>query len=349
MGPTEEDTSANNAEDTESDTDDETNDGSIPRIIYDNLESEQDVSDDESIYEPEEVKRAWEELMIIQREQQRYTDIKQDIAEELEGLREVGFQLENDLPQRISTAEEKEILSLLCKVHELEIDKVEMKSESLLKEHEVRRRDLLILKYDKQRSLCDEIIIRQQKLIQAMDENKANNIEGSSLPMPPELMELYALYQQELQTRQTEKEANYLSELNTMLRSPSMLSLRGPEFSDKPPRDDRLPPIHQEPEPDLLFQSRTNLKQAQSEHHYMRAESRLSLTSPESSDSLRGAHGSHLPSIESDREDSARSLTNKTVRKVSHIPIRSAMSTPRDPRGISRSNSVHFPPIDSKH
>ena len=43
---------------------------------------------------------------------------------------------------------------------------VEMKSEALLKEHEVRRRDLLILKYDKQRSLCDEIILRQQKLIE---------------------------------------------------------------------------------------------------------------------------------------------------------------------------------------
>ena len=41
-----------------------------------------------------------------------------------------------------------------------------MKSEALLKEHEVRRRDLLILKYDKQRSLCDEIILRQQKLIE---------------------------------------------------------------------------------------------------------------------------------------------------------------------------------------
>ena len=57
-------------------------------------------------------------------------------------------------------------MSLLCKVHELEIDKVGMKSEALLKEHEVRRRDLLILKYDKQRSLCDEIILRQQKLIE---------------------------------------------------------------------------------------------------------------------------------------------------------------------------------------
>ena len=43
-----------------------------------------------------------------------------------------------------------------------------MKSEALLKEHEVRRRDLLILKYDKQRSLCDEIIMRQQKLIEGM-------------------------------------------------------------------------------------------------------------------------------------------------------------------------------------
>ena len=32
-----------------------------------------------------------------------------------------------ELPQRISTAEEKEILSLLCKVHELEIDKVKLK------------------------------------------------------------------------------------------------------------------------------------------------------------------------------------------------------------------------------
>ena len=43
-------------------------------------------------------------------------------------------------------------------------------------------------------------------------------VVGSNLPMPPELMELYSLYQQELNTRQTEQEVNYLSELNTMLR-----------------------------------------------------------------------------------------------------------------------------------
>ena len=41
-----------------------------------------------------------------------------------------------------------------------------MQSEALLKEHEVRRRDLLILKYNKQRTLCDEIIQRQRVLIE---------------------------------------------------------------------------------------------------------------------------------------------------------------------------------------
>ena len=50
-----------------------------------------------------------------------------------------------------------------------------MKSEGLLKEHEVRRRDLLILKYDKQRSLCDEIILRQQKLIEGERRSEHNN------------------------------------------------------------------------------------------------------------------------------------------------------------------------------
>ena len=40
-----------------------------------------------------------------------------------------------------------------------------MQRDAFLKEHEVRKRDLLILKYDKQRTLCDEIIERQRELI----------------------------------------------------------------------------------------------------------------------------------------------------------------------------------------
>lgn len=76
------------------------------------------------------------------------------------------FDAFQELPKRISTEEESEILALLCKVHELEIEKVEMQSNHLLKEHEVRRRDLLILKYDKQQALSNEIIQRQKQLIE---------------------------------------------------------------------------------------------------------------------------------------------------------------------------------------
>ena len=42
---------------------------------------------------------------------------------------------------------------------------------------------------------------------------------GSALPMPPELMDLYSLYQKELNSSQTnEKETQLISDLNTMMR-----------------------------------------------------------------------------------------------------------------------------------
>merc|ERR1719468_1065270 len=115
------------------------------------------------------------------------------------------------------------------------------------------------------------------------------------MPMPPELMELYNLYQQELNTRKSEKESKYMSELNVMLRSPSMLSLRGPEFDEKPQREGKLPPIKQEEE--RLFErsrQRRNSTVYDTEDDF-RAESRMSL----------GSAGSHLPSIDTERDDSA--------------------------------------------
>ena len=73
------------------------------------------------------------------------------MAEELDNLRDEGATLENvsqniemnfshsknvqELPKRISTAEEKEILSLLCRVHELEIDKVNQMLMKILRDN----------------------------------------------------------------------------------------------------------------------------------------------------------------------------------------------------------------------
>ena len=45
--------------------------------------------------EPEEVRNAWEEVMMIQREQQRYSDIRSDMQHDLEKLRKSQKKLED--------------------------------------------------------------------------------------------------------------------------------------------------------------------------------------------------------------------------------------------------------------
>ena len=63
--PTEEDSGHTQDDDSDGEQ------GAVPRILYDNSAESDQGSDMESMMEPEEVRRAWEELVIIQREQQR--------------------------------------------------------------------------------------------------------------------------------------------------------------------------------------------------------------------------------------------------------------------------------------
>jgi hypothetical protein len=54
----------------------------------------------------------------------------------------------------------------MCRVHELEVEKMALQSERLIKQHELQRRDLVILRYDRQRHICEEIITRQRQLME---------------------------------------------------------------------------------------------------------------------------------------------------------------------------------------
>ena len=74
----------------------------------------------------------------------------------------------------------------MCRVHELEIENMEMQSACLLHEFELQKKDMLVTRYDQQRSLCDEIIQQQRALI---DDHK--------VVCPKELEDLYELYQLE--------------------------------------------------------------------------------------------------------------------------------------------------------
>lgn len=60
------------------------------------------------------------------------------------------------------------MLALVCRVHELEADKLALQGERAARAHELRRRDLALQRRDAQRRLSDEIITRQRRALQGI-------------------------------------------------------------------------------------------------------------------------------------------------------------------------------------
>lgn len=74
----------------------------------------------------------------------------------------------------MSSEEQREVLGLLCKVHELEIENAEMQSHALLKDNVIRQKNFVVQRFEQHRHLCDEIIKRQRQFI-----------DGESSTTPP--------------------------------------------------------------------------------------------------------------------------------------------------------------------
>lgn len=125
----------------------------------------EDVSDSEG---KAALKTAWGELGSIEKESKRYREIIHTTEQDLEACRQKGVALEDELPERITSEEERELLGLLCRVHELEADKVSLQAERLARQGELRRRDLQLLRAERQRRLCEDIISTQRKIIEGL-------------------------------------------------------------------------------------------------------------------------------------------------------------------------------------
>lgn len=80
-------------------------------------------------------------------------------------LRDRARRLEELLPRRVSSEEQREVLGLLCKVHELEIENAEMQSHALLKDNVIRQKNYVVQRFEQHRHLCDEIIQQQKQFI----------------------------------------------------------------------------------------------------------------------------------------------------------------------------------------
>ncbi|XP_037522909.1 kinesin-like protein KIF19 isoform X2 [Rhipicephalus sanguineus] len=175
--------------------------------------------------EPGYIRQAWEDIEYIQGEQQKFLAMREDVEKEFEEAREHTYRLTENLPNVASSEEQRELLRLLTQVHKLEVEKIEMQTDQLIREHELRQRDLMIVRYDRQRLLCDEIIGKQKVLIDelssGMRRRKARNAQATR-----ELNELYRIYQQEIQDLSTGRDS-VMKHLNVNPYRPnSVLGLR---------------------------------------------------------------------------------------------------------------------------
>ncbi|XP_055282850.1 kinesin-like protein KIF19, partial [Moschus berezovskii] len=101
-------------------------------------------------------------------------------------LRALGRRLEETLPQRVSSKQEREALGLLCRVHELELRNAEMQPHALLRTSALRHCREVLRHLEQRRNLCEKIIRAQQQLI-----------KDCNLAVPQHLKELYEAYLRE--------------------------------------------------------------------------------------------------------------------------------------------------------
>ncbi|XP_040923357.1 kinesin-like protein KIF19 [Toxotes jaculatrix] len=160
-------------------------------------ESEKDSDSPESppdSTETQEVAIARENLVTLMAEQKRIHKQKTLLERRFLELRDRARRLEELLPRRVSSEEQREVLGLLCKVHELEIENAEMQSHALLKDNVIRQKNFVVQRFEQHRHLCDEIIQQQRQFI-----------DDHSLLVPPHLQELYDIYMRELDERKLDR------------------------------------------------------------------------------------------------------------------------------------------------
>ncbi|XP_049625895.1 kinesin-like protein KIF19 [Suncus etruscus] len=157
-------------------------------LTKDDSEKDSDTGDEQpDLLEPPEVAAARESIAALVGEQKKLSKQKLALEQRCQELRARGRRLEETLPRRIGSEEQREVLSLLCRVHELEVENTEMQSYALLRDGALRHRREAVRRLEQHRSLCEEIIQGQRQII-----------DDYNLAMPQRLEELYEVYLREL-------------------------------------------------------------------------------------------------------------------------------------------------------
>uniref|UniRef100_A0A8C5SF63 Kinesin-like protein n=1 Tax=Laticauda laticaudata TaxID=8630 RepID=A0A8C5SF63_LATLA len=135
----------------------------------DENEKDSDTGDELSdVPEPREVAAAREHIAILLGEQDKLHKQKAELERRFWDIRQYGQRLEEALPWCISSEEQREVLSLLCKVHELEVENTAIQSSTLLKDNFIHHQERAVRRFERYRSLCHHIIQEQRQIIHGM-------------------------------------------------------------------------------------------------------------------------------------------------------------------------------------
>ncbi|XP_016879642.1 kinesin-like protein KIF19 isoform X5 [Homo sapiens] len=236
----------------------------------DDSEKDSDTGDDQpDILEPPEVAAARESIAALVDEQKQLRKQKLALEQRCRELRARGRRLEETLPRRIGSEEQREVLSLLCRVHELEVENTEMQSHALLRDGALRHRHEAVRRLEQHRSLCDEIIQGQRQII-----------DDYNLAVPQRLEELYEVYLRELEEGSLEQ-ATIMDQVASRALQDSSLPKITPAGTSLTPDSDlesvktlssdaqhlqnsALPPLSTESEGHHVFKAGTGAWQAKS-------------------------------------------------------------------------------------
>ncbi|XP_067164738.1 kinesin-like protein KIF19 [Apteryx mantelli] len=151
-------------------------------------ERDSDTGDDQSdVPEPPNVAAARESIVALMEEQSRLQERKAELERRFRESQQRARRLEEALPCWSGSEEQREVLGLLRRVHELQLENAETQSRTLLEGGPLHPPAAVLQRFDRHRALCARIIRQQRQLI-----------ADHGLSVPRRLQELYETYRREL-------------------------------------------------------------------------------------------------------------------------------------------------------
>ena len=146
---------------------------------------------------------AKEELNVIKHDLENLEFKRYETLKEYEQSNAKTQKLKESIAKKLSTHDQKEILKLLCNNFEFEMKNLEVQANLFIRDFKIREKEMVILRLEQHRSLCDMLIQQQRRLI--LEQN---------LPISQDLDELYFLYSRDIREGQLMKDISDLNNNN---------------------------------------------------------------------------------------------------------------------------------------